>query len=125
MERVEEIERNYSISCICFKTDLLTVEQRKEMMKRQMEVADMNSVKEVSHFSSLLSELACLWKDNDEVSLVCNRFRLKTNDLQSNIRKLAETSASLGSLRQEVSFSKAVVVMMEYVDLLTDKKADI
>merc|ERR1711892_919326 len=113
-----EIEGNFGISSLCFKTDLMTV------MKRQKDIAEANSSKEIGYFSNMTNDLSCLWKDPN-VSEVLHGFVSKGTQLESKIKKLSQASASLGSLRQELSISKTVSVMVEFVALLTNRNADL
>jgi len=93
-------------------------------MKRQKDIAEANSSKEIGYFSNMTKDLICLWKDQN-VSEVLHGFVSKGTELESKIKKLSQASASLGSMRQELAISKTVSVMVEFVDLLTNRNTDL
>jgi len=123
-EKHREIEVDICVSVLCFKTDLMTVQQRRDIMERQKDMADLNYEKEISYFSSLMSNLRYVWQDK-EVSEVLSRLTCQVLELGDKGRKLAKEADSLGSLRQEQSYMKTVLVMLEYVELLTEKNSDV
>ena len=49
------LQENFGISSLCFKTDLMTVMQRREMMERQKDIADINISKEIECFSDVIN----------------------------------------------------------------------
>jgi len=124
MEKEQETEGQFGISSLCFKTDLVTVVQRKQLMERQKDLAIINNVKDIEAFSNQIRDLSCSWPE-PAVSEILDRLCRKVVELSSKSKQLAAASASLGSLRQELSFSKTVTMMVEYVELLTERYGDI
>jgi len=123
-EKDKETEENFGVSCLCFKTDLMTVVQRKQVMERQKYMADSNSEKEIEYVSNLINDLSMVWQE-PEVTEILTRLAMQVLGLGSRAEVLATESGSLGSLRQELSYSKTVSVMVEYVDLLTERNSDV
>jgi len=116
----KEIEEHFGISSLCFKTDLMTVVQRKEVMERQKNMADININREIDCFSIVIQHLTSLWQEPG-VTEVLYRLARQATGLRQETRRLAQEAASLGTLRQELSASHTVSVMVEYVDLLTER----
>ena len=51
----------------------MTVVQRRDIMERQKDMADLNNEKEISYFSSLIADLRYVWQDK-EVSEILSRL---------------------------------------------------
>ena len=65
-------QKFFCFSYLCFKTDQMTVVQRRDIMERQNDMADLNNDKEISLFSSLITGLGYMWQDK-EVSEILSR----------------------------------------------------
>ena len=66
-------KENFCVSCLCFKTDQMTVVHRRELMERQKNMADLNNEKEIDFFSNMITDLRYVWQDK-EVSEILARL---------------------------------------------------
>jgi len=82
-----EIEEHFGISSLCFKTDLMTVVQRKVMMERQKNIAEINKTREIDCFSTLIQHLTCLWQEPG-VTEVLYRLASQAAGLRLETRRL-------------------------------------
>ena len=62
--------------------------QRKDIMERQKDMADLNNEKEISYFSSLIADLRYVWQDK-EVSEILSRLACQVLGLGDKGRILA------------------------------------
>lgn len=111
----QEIENKFKQLSLAFKTDRLTLQQRRIVQQSQIENAETNFTKELNHLKASLLALHenCIDQDiNDAVIQV--RKHLDVVTLSSS--SLLTASEGWGAIQQELSISQAVEVLLLHVE---------
>jgi len=124
-QRQRSLEDSFGLSSLCFKTDSLTVQKRRELAIRRKLEAEKNSEKELLNLVNVIQQLQQLWVEPPGVLDTLSSLEVLAERFTSHVKVLATAAESLGALRQENAASTTVNTMQKYVELLAEKHLDI
>ncbi|XP_049961106.1 inositol 1,4,5-triphosphate receptor associated 2-like isoform X1 [Schistocerca serialis cubense] len=113
----QDIENRFTAISIAFKTDKLTLEERVALQKRWRDQAELNMIQEENNLRAAIQNLSHLCKDSTSIEIV-TKVKEQVDILRMAVDWVARSSESLGAIQQESRVSKAVEVMLQYVENL-------
>lgn len=111
----ENIQSKYTSLVLAFKTDKMTLSRRLELQNKLRDQAELNMTHEVETLKSAIQLLSTMCSDVERNDLF-EKIRLQIEALYKSALRVSSTAEVYGSVQQENRLSKAVDIMLKYVE---------
>ncbi|XP_067860789.1 inositol 1,4,5-triphosphate receptor associated 2 isoform X5 [Heptranchias perlo] len=114
----QEVEAEFLRFSLAFKCDMFTLDKRLRLEERSRDLAETNLKKEIEKCQQTLQTMRPLCEEEQQSLEIFEKLERSLGILTQTITRVASRAEMLGAIHQETRVSKAVEVMIQYVENL-------